>query len=203
MGVFRGSFSATSDLQLQVCVVAVCCGPGRRVKCSLITDCITANSHRHARHDKTVLSVSRTLRRCELDSRQFKTVADRKFEVRTRLEQSYNSHRHIRHGTDKTVLSCLVWRCELSRPDPARQVHSASECVWRRRHCRCDRRTHSDANALVGRSGRLNSHRLTRHRQDRLVGLVVSCGRCELGNSMRALSSRTTETSLMRAVSTT
>jgi len=33
-------------------------------------------------------------------------------------------------------------------------------------------------NALVGRSGRLNSHRLTRYRQDRLV---VSGGRCELG----------------------
>jgi len=29
----------------------------------------------------TVLSVSRPLRRCELDSRQLKTVADRKFEV--------------------------------------------------------------------------------------------------------------------------
>jgi len=42
---------------------------------------LKANSHRHARHDKTVLSVSRTLRWCELDSRQLKTVADRKFEV--------------------------------------------------------------------------------------------------------------------------
>jgi len=30
---------------------------------------------------KTVLSVSRPLRWCELDSRQLKTVADRKFEV--------------------------------------------------------------------------------------------------------------------------
>jgi len=42
---------------------------------------LTANSHRHARHDKTVLSVSRPIRRCELDSRQLKTIADRKFEV--------------------------------------------------------------------------------------------------------------------------
>jgi len=33
---------------------------------------------------QTVLSVSRPLRRCELDSRQLKTVADRKFEVLTR-----------------------------------------------------------------------------------------------------------------------
>jgi len=43
-----------------------------------------ANSHRHAEHDKTVLSVSRPFRRCELDSRQLKTVADRKSEVSTR-----------------------------------------------------------------------------------------------------------------------
>jgi len=42
---------------------------------------IEANSHRHARHDKTVLSVSRPLRRCKLDSRQLKTVVVRKFEV--------------------------------------------------------------------------------------------------------------------------
>ena len=40
--------------------------------------CVKSNSHCHARHDKTVLSVSRTLRRCELDSRQLQTVADRK-----------------------------------------------------------------------------------------------------------------------------
>jgi len=40
---------------------------------------LKANSRRDARHDKTVLSVSRPLRRCELDSRQLKTVADRKF----------------------------------------------------------------------------------------------------------------------------
>ena len=72
---------------------------GRRVK---------ANSHRHARHDKAVLSVSRPLRRCELDSRQLKTVADRKFEIGTRSEQSSNLH-----GTpDRTQTgpSCRVWR---------------------------------------------------------------------------------------------
>ena len=38
-----------------------------------------ANSHRHARHDKTVLAVSRPLRRCESDSLQLNTVADKKF----------------------------------------------------------------------------------------------------------------------------
>jgi len=42
---------------------------------------LKANSHRHARHDKTVLSVLRLLCQCELDSRQLKTVANRKYEV--------------------------------------------------------------------------------------------------------------------------
>jgi len=42
---------------------------------------IKARSHHHARHDKTVLSVSRPLRRCDMDSRQLKTVAGRKCEV--------------------------------------------------------------------------------------------------------------------------
>jgi len=46
-----------------------------------------ANSHCHARHNKTVLSVLRPLRWCELDSRQLRTVTDRKLEVRTRWEQ--------------------------------------------------------------------------------------------------------------------
>jgi len=84
--------------------------------------------------------------------------------------------------TDRTVLSCLVWRCELSRPDHQRQVRSASECVGRRRHCQCDRWTHSDAERAVERSGRLNSHRLTRHRQH---CLVASGGRCELGLNLQ------------------
>jgi len=58
------------------------------------------------RHDKTVLSASRPLRRCELDnSRQLKTVADRKYEVWTRSEQSSNSHRHM--IPDKTKPSRL------------------------------------------------------------------------------------------------
>ena len=89
-----------------------------KIRYSVIRDVDSApspdESHRHhARHDQTVLSVSRPLRRCELDSRQLRTVADRKFEVWTRSEQSSNSHRHTGHDTDRTVLSCLVWRCEL------------------------------------------------------------------------------------------
>jgi len=70
---------------------------------------LEANSHRHARHDKTVLSVSRPLRRCELDSRQVKTENV----IWTRSEQSFSSHRHTRHDTDRAVLLCLVWCCEL------------------------------------------------------------------------------------------
>jgi len=94
-----------------------------------LTHTLTANSHRHARHDKTVLSVSRPLRRCELGSRQLKTVADRKFEFWTRSEQqSSNSHRHTRHDTDRTVLSCLLWWCELSRPDRPTSAFSVGVC---------------------------------------------------------------------------
>ena len=89
---------------------------------------LKANLHRHARRDKTVLPVSRPLLRCELDPRQLKTVADRKFEVSAYSEQSSNSHRHTRHDTDRTVLSCLVWLCELSRPDRTTSAFSVGVC---------------------------------------------------------------------------
>ena len=54
-----------------------------RYKCGPPPTTLTlkANAHRHSRRDKTVLSASRQLRRCELDFRQLKTVAVRKFEV--------------------------------------------------------------------------------------------------------------------------
>ena len=45
-----------------------------------LTKCVKANSYRHTRHDKTVLSVSRPLRRCELsrpDNRVQRRVCDR------------------------------------------------------------------------------------------------------------------------------
>jgi len=51
------------------------------VHCELLSHLKLIHTVTHARHDKTVLSVSRPLRRCELDSRQLKTVADRKFVV--------------------------------------------------------------------------------------------------------------------------
>ena len=85
---------------------------------------LKVNLHRHARHDKTVLSVSRPLRRCQLDSRQLKSVADRKFEVGKHVQS--NRPIHTRHDTDRTVLSCLLWRCELSRPDKCVQRRSVS-----------------------------------------------------------------------------
>ena len=80
---------------------------------------LKADSHRHARHVKTVLCVSRPLRRWELDSRQLKTVADRKSEVWTRQWRLSNSHRHAAH--DRTVLSCLGggvnWALSYTRPN--------------------------------------------------------------------------------------
>ena len=81
--------------------------PGRTSP-TLKNAAVKASSHFHARHDKTVLSVSRPLRRCELDSRQLKTDADRKSEVRTRSQQS-----SIYVGTPDTAQtgpSCLGWR---------------------------------------------------------------------------------------------
>ena len=74
---------------------------------------LKANSHRNAGRDKTVLSVSRPLRWwCELDSRQLATVGDRKFEVRTRSEQSSSDRQHqTRHRHDRFGLS--GGRCEL------------------------------------------------------------------------------------------
>jgi len=71
-----------------------------------------------------------------------------------------------------TVLSCLVWRCELS---PLNHPTCAF-CVGVRPAVAP---THSDAGRTVGRSGRLSSHRHTRH--DKTV-LSVSClvRRCEL-----------------------
>jgi len=64
------------------------------------------------------------------------------------------------------VLSCLVWRCELT----AGQVRSASECV-RRSHC-VARHTPTQTGHRTHLSGRLSSHRRTRH--DETV-LSVSC----------------------------
>ena len=54
-------------------------------KCAYMSFCLSViprpSSHRQARPDKSVLSVSCLPWQCELDSRQLKTVADRKYEV--------------------------------------------------------------------------------------------------------------------------
>jgi len=111
---------------------------------------LKANSHRHARHDKTVLSVSRTLRRCELDSRQLKTVADRKFwNLNTLIAiVQFTPPRKTRHRQDCFVVSGVAVWTESARP-PDRCV-LCLVCVGVRPAAQCDRRTHSDTEALVG-----------------------------------------------------
>ena len=69
---------------------------------------IEANSHHQTRHDNTVLSVSRPLRRCELNSRQLNTVADRNLK-----SEHVQSNRPIYTRApdttqDRTVLWCLA-----------------------------------------------------------------------------------------------
>jgi len=63
---------------------------------------VKANSHRHTRDDKTVLSVSRPLRRCKLDSRQLKTVADGSVK-----SEHVRSNRPIHTGTPDTTRTGL------------------------------------------------------------------------------------------------
>jgi len=64
---------------------------------------VKLNSHRHARYDETVSSVSSPLWRCELDSRQLETVADKSLK-----SQHVQSNRTIHTGTpDTTRLSRL------------------------------------------------------------------------------------------------
>ena len=73
-------------------------------------------------------------------------VADRKLEVWTRSEQSSNSHRHTRQ--DCIVVSGVAVLSESARlPEKCVQRR---ECAGRRRHCQCDRWTHSDAERAVG-----------------------------------------------------
>jgi len=81
-----------------------------RTQNSLSTARIKASSHRHARHDTTVLSVSRPLRRCERDSRQLKTVADKKFEFRTltRAKVQFTPAHQTRHRQNAVVSSGLA-----------------------------------------------------------------------------------------------
>ena len=108
--------------------------------------------------EKTVLSASRPLRWCELDSRQLGTVADRKFEVRTRSEQSSNSHQ-TQHVQDRLVVSGVaVWTESARLPDKCVQRRSVSGGAGTAGATAGRTPTQ---NALVRRSGRLSSHGLT------------------------------------------
>ena len=90
------------------------------------------------------------------------------------------SNRPIHTGTpDTTQIGqfCRVWCGGVNWVGPtARQVCSASECVGRHRHCRCDRRTHSDAEHICRAVGptQFTPPDTTQH------CLVVSGGRSEL-----------------------
>ena len=72
------------------------------------------NSHRHTRHDKTVLSVSCLVRQCELDNCSERVqISNTNFLSATVLScRESNSHCQSGRDTDKTVLSYLAWRCE-------------------------------------------------------------------------------------------
>ena len=93
---------------------------------------VKATSHRHAKHNKTVWSVSplsRPLRLCELDTRHTKTQDCRQQKIWNLNTLIALSNSYPIHDTDKTVLSCLVWRWELiesARQATAIQVRSVS-----------------------------------------------------------------------------
>jgi len=71
-------------------------------------------SHRHTRHDKTVLSLSCRVCRCGLDD-CCERVQTSDFLLATVLScRESVSHRRSERDADKTVLSCLSWRCELA-----------------------------------------------------------------------------------------
>jgi len=70
---------------------------------------LNANSHGHARHDKAVSPVSRPLRRCELYSRQLKTVARPIENLKPGHVQSSRSIPTGTPDTTQTGPSCRVW----------------------------------------------------------------------------------------------
>ena len=77
-GRYCQRYSQGGRMRHAVSSVATCFSTAVIVRGRRAVVAVKANSHRHARHDKTVLSVSRPLWWCELDSRQPKTVADKK-----------------------------------------------------------------------------------------------------------------------------
>ena len=86
-------------------------------------------------HDKTVLSVSCLVCRCELDDCSERVQASHFLSATVLSCRESSSHHRSRHDTDKTVLSCRVWRFELAF---TRRVHwsraSASRPDWLQRN---------------------------------------------------------------------
>ena len=81
----------------------VCFSRHKTLSARHTTTSIKANSHRHARHDKSVVFVSRPLRQRELNSRQLRTVADRS------LNSPRSEHRPVHTGTpDSSVAEWLA-----------------------------------------------------------------------------------------------
>jgi len=73
------------------------------------------SSHRrHTRYDKTVLSVSFLVCRCELDDCSERVQTSNFLSATVLSCRESSSHRQSGHDTDKTVLSCLEWWSELA-----------------------------------------------------------------------------------------
>ena len=81
---------------------------------TVVVTCIDAKFTPPTRRDKTVLSVSRLVRRCELDDCSERAQTSNFLPATVLSCLDCNSHRRRGHETDKTVLSCLAWRCELA-----------------------------------------------------------------------------------------
>ena len=95
------------------------------------------NFHSHIGRDKTVLSVSCLVCRCELDD-CCERVQTSNFLSATVLScRGSNSHRRDGRDTDKTVLSCLAWRCELALTNTTRTTRP---CVRRVPHIAGDKK---------------------------------------------------------------
>ena len=87
----------------------------RRPSSHTVSNRLMASSHRHARHDKTVLSVSRPLRRSEMDSRDNSRLSPTE-NLKSEHVQSNCSVHIATPDTTQTGPSCCVWRawrCEL------------------------------------------------------------------------------------------
>ena len=73
------------------------------------------SSQRHTRHDKTVLSVSCPVCRCEFDDCSERVQTSNFLSATVLSCRESSSHRRSGRDTDKTVWSCLAWwRCDSS-----------------------------------------------------------------------------------------